>query len=194
MEKDIIIFSAPSGSGKTTILKHLFEKNPELFNFSISATSRPKRDNEIHGKDYYFLTEEEFRKKLANNEFLEWEEVYNGTLYGTLKSEIKRIRSNNKIIAFDVDVNGGINIKKLFGDSAVSVFVMPPSVEELRRRLEFRATDSPESIAKRIERSEMELTQSKYFDYTILNDNIDIAVEQAQNIIQTEFKQIFLND
>ncbi|MDR1847147.1 MAG: guanylate kinase [Bacteroidales bacterium] len=187
-KKDIIIFSAPSGSGKTTILKRLFELNPDRFDFSISATSRAKRDNEIDGKDYYFLSEAEFRKKIANGEFLEWEEVYNGLFYGTLKSEVSRIRSMGKIIAFDVDVNGGISIKNLFKDSALSVFVMPPSIEELRRRLEFRATESTESIAKRIERSAMELAMSEKFDHTILNDDIDLAVAKAQKIINTELK------
>ncbi|MDR0789552.1 MAG: guanylate kinase [Bacteroidales bacterium] len=183
VKKDIVIFSAPSGSGKTTILKRLFDLNPDVFDFSISATSRPKRNNEIDGKDYYFLTEQDFRAKIANDEFLEWEEVYNGILYGTLKLEIERIRANGKIIAFDVDVNGGISIKKLFKDNAVSVFVMPPSVDELRHRLELRATESKESIADRIERSAMELSMSSKFDYTILNDDINLAVAKAQKIV-----------
>ncbi|MDR1005361.1 MAG: guanylate kinase [Bacteroidales bacterium] len=187
-KKDIIIFSAPSGSGKTTILKRLFAIYPDLLTFSVSATSRPKRSNEVEGKDYYFLTEQEFRTKIANGDFLEWEEVYNGILYGTLKSEIDRIRANGKIIAFDVDVNGGISIKKLFKSSAVSIFVMPPSIEELQRRLEFRGTESKESIAKRIERSAMELSMSDKFDYTILNDDINLAVAKAKEIIEKELK------
>jgi guanylate kinase len=183
-KQDIIIFSAPSGSGKTTILKKLFALHPDVFDFSISATSRQKRDNEKDGRDYYFLTKEEFRLKIVSKEFLEWEEVYNGTLYGTLKSEIDRIRAKGKIIAFDVDVNGGINIKRLFQDAAVSVFVMPPSVDELRRRLEKRATDSKESIQQRIERADMELSQSKFFDITILNDDLERATAEAQQIVQ----------
>ena len=183
-KKDIIIFSAPSGSGKTTILKRLFELNPSILDFSISATSRPKRKEEIEGKDYYFLSKQDFQTRQANGEFLESEEVYDGIWYGTLRSEIDRVVANGKIIAFDVDVKGGINIKKQFKERAVSIFIQPPSIEELRRRLERRGTESKASIDSRIERAAMELAKSAEFDQVILNDNINDAVDEAQTIIE----------
>jgi len=183
MHGKLIIFSAPSGAGKTTIVRHLLERNLNL-EFSVSATSRGKRHCETNGKDYYFLTPEEFRRKIENNEFLEWEEVYAGTYYGTLKSEVERIRNNGKNVIFDVDVVGGCNIKKYYGDEALAVFVQPPSVEELRNRLVSRSTDSPEVIEKRIAKAEYELTFASQFDRIIVNEHLEIAFEEAEQCIR----------
>ena len=149
MKGKLIIFSAPSGSGKTTIVKHLLRKIPGL-NFSVSATSREPRAGESDGKDYYFLSEAAFRNKIRNNEFLEWEEVYPGIFYGTMKSEVERIRNEGKHVVFDVDVVGGLNIKKYYGDEALAVFIRPPSVEELRKRLQTRSTEPEEKINMRV--------------------------------------------
>ena len=179
----LIIFSAPSGAGKTTIVRHLLNKDFNL-EFSISATSRGMRHTETDGKDYYFLSPEEFRRKIDNNEFLEWEEVYAGTYYGTLKSEVERIRNNGKNVIFDVDVVGGCNIKKYYGDEALAVFVQPPSVEELRNRLVSRSTDSLEVIEKRIAKSEYELTFASQFDCIIINEYLDKAFEEAEKCIR----------
>lgn len=182
MHGKLIIFSAPSGAGKTTIVRHLLERNLNL-EFSISATSRGKRHTETNGKDYYFLTPEEFRTKIDNNEFLEWEEVYPGTFYGTLKSEVERIRSNGQHVIFDVDVVGGCNIKKYYGDEALAVFVQPPSVEELRNRLIYRSTDAPEVIEKRLQKAEYELTFASQFDRIIVNEHLEKAFEEAEKCI-----------
>ncbi|MDO8929476.1 MAG: guanylate kinase [Bacteroidota bacterium] len=179
----LIIFSAPSGAGKTTIVRHLLDKDLNL-EFSISATSRGMRHTETDGKDYYFLTPEEFRKKIDNNEFLEWEEVYAGTYYGTLKSEVERIRNNGKNVIFDVDVVGGCNIKKYYGNEALAVFVQPPSVEELRNRLVSRSTDSLEVIEKRIAKAEYELTFASQFDCIIINELLEIAFAEAEKCIR----------
>lgn len=183
MQGKLIIFSAPSGAGKTTIVRHLLEKDLNL-EFSISATSRGKRHNETNGKDYYFLSEEEFRSKIANNEFLEWEEVYKGTFYGTLKSEVERICQNGNNVLFDVDVVGGCNIKKFYGDQALAVFVQPPSVEELRNRLVLRSTDTLEVIEKRVAKAEYELTFASQFDFVIVNDQLDKAFAEAEKCIR----------
>lgn len=180
----VIIFSAPSGSGKTTIIKQLLKSFPE-FEFSISATSRQARQGEVHGKDYYFLTKEEFVEKVNADLFLEWEEVYSGICYGTLKSEIDRIWSNGKIVVFDVDVLGGMNIKKYFGDKALSIFVMPPSMEVLEQRLRIRNTETEEAILKRLSRSSLELNHAPKFDLTIINDVLDEAVECAKQNIES---------
>ena len=180
----VIIFSAPSGSGKTTIIKQLLKSFPE-FEFSISATSRQARQGEVHGKDYYFLTKEEFVDKVNADLFLEWEEVYSGICYGTLKSEIDRIWSNGKIVIFDVDVLGGMNIKKYFGDKALSIFVMPPSMEVLEQRLRIRNTETEEAILKRLSRSSLELNHAPKFDLTIINDVLDEAVECAKQNIES---------
>lgn len=180
----VIIFSAPSGSGKTTIIKQLLKSFPE-FEFSISATSRQARQGEVHGKDYYFLTKEEFVEKVNADLFLEWEEVYLGICYGTLKSEIDRIWSNGKIVIFDVDVLGGMNIKKYFGDKALSIFVMPPSMEVLEQRLRIRNTETEEAILKRLSRSSLELNHAPKFDLTIVNDVLDEAVECAKQNIES---------
>ncbi len=179
----LIIFSAPSGAGKTTIVRHLLDKDLNL-GFSISATSRGMRHTETNGKDYYFLTAEEFLNKIANNEFLEWEEVYQGTFYGTLKSEVERIRNNGKNVIFDVDVVGGCNIKKYYGNEALAVFVQPPSVEELRNRLVSRSTDFPEVIENRIAKAEYELTFASQFDCIIVNEHLQVAFEEAEKCIR----------
>lgn len=181
--KTAILFSAPSGSGKTTIIKRLMQ-HFDCFEFSISATSRLPRDGERDGVDYYFLAPEEFERRVAHGDFLEWEEVYAGTYYGTLKSEIDRIRNKGKVVIFDVDVNGGINIKRYFGDEALALFVMPPSVEVLEQRLRNRGTESEESIIKRLSRSAKELGESHRFDKTIINDDLDRAVDETKRIIE----------
>lgn len=178
----VIIFSAPSGSGKTTIVKALLEVFPQ-FEFSISATSRHPRGTEQHGKDYYFLSDEEFCKAIAEDKFVEYEEVYSGTHYGTLRSEVERIWAKGNIIIFDVDVMGGINLKKIFGEDALSIFIMPPSVEELRRRLIGRGTDAPETIEKRVAKAEFELSKSDQFDKVVVNDDLQTAIAEATNHI-----------
>ena len=180
-----ILFSAPSGCGKTTIIKELMKDDAlgvDTLAFSISATSRAPRGEEQDGKDYYFLSHEEFKARVERDEFLEWEEVYSGTCYGTLKSEIQRIWDAGKVIVFDVDVNGGRNIKKYFGADALSIFVMPPSVEVLEQRLRNRGTDSEEAIVKRLARSAEELKQA--FDVTIVNDDLQHAVQETRNVIE----------
>ena len=180
----IIIFSAPSGSGKSTLIGHLLKRFPQL-EFSISATSRAPRGSEVNGKEYYFLTNEEFKNKVAAGEFVEWEEVYAGTCYGTLRSELKRIWDKGHVIVFDVDVKGGVNLKKIFGDDALSIFIMPPSVEELRRRLEKRGTDTPETIAKRVAKAEEEITYAPLFDKIVVNDSLETAIADATRITET---------
>ncbi len=190
-----ILFSAPSGCGKTTIIKELMASeaterlDPKALAFSISATSRKPRGDEQHGTDYYFLSEEEFRRRVAADEFLEWEEVYAGTCYGTLKSEVLRLWDEGKVIVFDVDVNGGRNLKRYFGDQALSIFVMPPSLEVLEQRLRNRGTDSEEAIAKRLGRSAEELKQAPHFDRTIVNDDLRHAVSETRREVEA-----FLNE
>ena len=178
----LIILSAPSGSGKSTIVKHLLEEDLNL-EFSISATSRAPRGEEKHGVEYYFFTPEEFKKRIESQEFVEWEEVYAGTYYGTLKSEVERITNNGKNVIFDVDVVGGVNIKKMYKKEALSIFIMPPSVEELRNRLNARGTDSPEAIEKRLAKAETELTYASQFDEVVVNDLLEVAQIEATEII-----------
>ncbi len=178
----LIIFSAPSGSGKSTIVQALLKKELHL-EFSISATSRAPRGEEQHGKEYYFLTPDEFRTKIEESAFLEWEEVYADTYYGTLRSEVERITSAGNNVVFDVDVVGGVNIKKEFQDEALSIFVQPPSVEELEKRLIGRATDTPEKIKQRIAKAEYELGFAPKFDKVIVNDNLETAIEETERII-----------
>ncbi len=180
----VIIFSAPSGSGKTTIVRHLLERYPQL-EFSISATSRAPRGQERDGVDYYFLSQEEFMKAVAENRFVEWEEVYKGTCYGTLRSEVERIWAAGHVIVFDVDVVGGINLKRIFGDEACSIFIMPPSIEELRRRLEGRATDAPEVIDRRVAKAEFEIGKAPEFDRIVVNDDLDTAVAETVRLLET---------
>lgn len=177
----IIVFSAPSGAGKTSIIQQLL-KNKSQLEFSISATSRPPREGERNGVDYYFLTTEEFQKRIAQDDFLEWEEVYGGNLYGTLKSEIKRIKEKGKVTLFDVDVQGGLNIKKKY-PNALLIFVIPPSLEVLKERLLKRSTESAESLAYRVAKAESELLHAKEYDYILLNDDLEEAIEEVQAII-----------
>ena len=179
----LVIFSAPSGAGKSTIVNYLLSQNLNL-QFSISATSRLPRGTEQHGVEYYFLSSDEFRQKIANEEFLEFEEVYKDRFYGTLKSEVQRILDNGGNVIFDVDVVGGCNIKDYYGEQALSIFVEPPSVEELRHRLENRGTDSPEVIESRVAKAEYELTFAPKFDIVIVNDNLGEAKEKALRIIK----------
>lgn len=183
-----ILFSAPSGCGKTTIIHELMQSSNgapyDRFEFSVSATSRAPRGSEVDGEDYYFLSHGEFMRRVDNDEFLEWEEVYQGTCYGTLKSEIDRIWDKGNIIVFDVDVNGGRNIKRYFGADALSIFVMPPSIEVLEQRLRSRGTDSEEAIVKRLARSAEELRQAPLFDVTIVNDDLQTAVRSTRKVIE----------
>ena len=183
----LVIFSAPSGSGKTTIVRELL-KRFDCFEFSISATSRKPRGQEQHGVDYYFMTNEEFMAHVANDDFVEWEEVYQGTCYGTLKAEMNRIWNNGHVILFDVDVMGGINLKRLFGDDACSVFIMPPSIEELERRLHGRGTDAEDVILKRIAKAEFELSKAEAFDHVVVNDDLQVAVDATAAIIEKFIK------
>lgn len=182
MKGKLVIFSAPSGSGKTTIVHHLLKEDFNL-EFSISACSREKRHTETDGVDYYFLSVEDFKRKIANNEFIEWEEVYKDHYYGTLRSEVDRIRTLGKNVIFDIDVKGGLNIKKQFGDEALAIFVQAPSVKELENRLRVRSTDSHDKITKRMERVEYELSFADKFDYVIVNDNLEKALIEAENLL-----------
>lgn len=179
----LLIFSAPSGSGKTTIVRRLLEQFSNL-EFSISATSRAPRGVEQNGVDYYFLSAEEFAEAVAADKFVEWEEVYKGTCYGTLRSEMERIWNKGNVIVFDVDVMGGIRLKEIFGEQALSIFVMPPSIEELRKRLEGRGTDAPEVIEKRIAKASFELTKAPEFDRQIINDDLEVAVAECIEVIK----------
>jgi guanylate kinase len=183
-----IIFSAPSGSGKTTIVKHLIKTNPDL-GFSISASTRDKRGRkEAHGKDYYFLSPKEFKKRIDNNDFIEWEEVYEGNFYGTLKSEIDRIWALDKNVIFDVDVKGGLNLKKYFGEKALSVFVKVPSIEILKERLRDRGTESAESLSRRLFKANFEMTFQDQFDAVLVNENLSDSLAEAQRLYD-EFKK-----
>ena len=175
--KKVIIFSAPSGSGKSTIVNYLLSRGLGL-EFSISATCRSPRGEERHGKEYYFFSTDEFRQKIDKDDFLEWEQVYPGCYYGTLKSELERIWAKGHTVVFDVDVVGGVNIKKIFGERALSIFVQAPSVEVLRQRLESRGTDSAEKIEERVAKAEYEMTFADKFDIVVVNDKLESALEQ----------------
>lgn len=183
MANKLIIFSAPSGSGKTTIVKHLMAEIPKL-SFSISATSRSPRGKEKDGVDYYFLDSETFRQKINKGEFLEWEEVYEGTYYGTLRSEVDRISAEGKTAIFDVDVVGGTNIKKQFGNNALAIFIKAPSLEVLEARLKTRNTDSVATIQKRLAKAEKELGYAQFFDKIIINDNLEKATKETEAIVK----------
>lgn len=183
----VIIMSSPSGGGKTTIMKRLLEDFPEL-EFSISACSRPPRKGEQEGKDYYFLTEADFRHRIDNDEFLEWEEVYKGMFYGTLKSEVNRIWNKGNVVVFDVDVVGGSNLKSYFKEQALAVFIMPPSVEVLRYRLLQRGTETEESIDLRVARAEYELTFSDKYEVIIINDDLEKAVAETKKAVAEYLK------
>ena len=178
----LIIFSAPSGSGKSTLVQYLLTQVPG-FAFSISATSRAPRGAEKDGVDYYFLSLEEFQQRVAEEAFLEWEEVYPGQCYGTLKTEVEKSWSVGNAVGFDIDVVGGKNLKAQFGDQALALFIQAPSVEELERRLVARGTDSPEKIKLRIEKASWEMNQSEYFDHIIINDDLERAKAEAKKLL-----------
>lgn len=182
----IYIFCAPSGSGKSTMVQHLLTNYPNLFELSISCTTREPRGQEVHGREYYFITPDEFKARIENNDFIEYEQVYEGLYYGTLKQEIKRIEQAGRQVLFDVDVKGGINLKRILGDRATSIFICPPSIEELRRRLEGRGDTSPEMIEKRLAKAETELADMKYFDRVVINDDLQHAFEQLDAIVKGE--------
>jgi guanylate kinase len=175
-----IIFSAPSGAGKTTIVRHLLNIPSLKLSFSVSATSRPIRGKEENGKDYYFLSASDFMTRVKNGDFLEWEEVYTEQYYGTLKSEIHRIWESGYNVIFDVDVVGGLNLKKIFGNNALAIFVQPPSIEVLNFRLRNRSTETPEKIAMRIEKAAQEMKYANQFDYILINDKLEEALQQAE--------------
>ena len=178
----MIIISAPSGAGKTTLVKHLLTKFPQL-EFSISCTTRSARENEINGKDYYFISLEDFKNKIENDEFIEFEEVYKDKLYGTLKSEVDRIWLKNKVVIFDVDVEGGVRIKKIFPTNSLSIFITPPSVNELEKRLRKRNTDSEETIKTRVEKAEYELKFASAFDKIVVNDELEKSKLEIEKIL-----------
>lgn len=184
MTGKLIIFSAPSGSGKSTIIGKLMARKELRLAFSVSCTSRAPRGKEQNGVEYFFVTPEEFRAKIANDEFLEYEEVYTDRYYGTLKSQVDAQRSKGENVVFDVDVKGGVNIKRHYGDDALAIFIQPPSIDELRRRLEGRATDAPEVINQRLARAEFELSFAKQFDRVVVNDDLDRAVEEAYRLVR----------
>lgn len=183
MAGKLIIFSAPSGAGKTTLVHHILQKFSGQLEFSISACTRTKRPNEVDGKDYYFIPTDEFKQKIKKNEFVEWEEVYQGQFYGTLKSELDRIWNAGKQVIFDLDVQGGLNLKRKFGRQAFAIFVMPPSLEILELRLRQRQTETPESIAKRVAKAKQELLVADQFDKVVMNENLEIACSNAEKLI-----------
>ena len=179
----LIVFSAPSGSGKTTIVRHLLKQKELDLEFSISATSRERRGEEVDGKDYYFLSFEEFKKKIKNDEFLEWEEVYRDNFYGTLKTEVERIWAKGKHVIFDIDVSGGLRIKRKFPKETLAIFVKPPSIDELKIRLKNRKTESSDKINMRIEKASAELATAPLFDKIVINDDLDIALDEAYKLV-----------
>jgi len=183
MGNKVVIFSAPSGSGKSTIVGHILSLHPEM-EFSVSAASRAPRGTEQHGVEYYFYSADQFREMIAEDRFVEYEEVYPGSFYGTLKSEVERIWAKGHVIIFDVDVKGGVNLKKYFGDQALAVFFQAPSVEELRKRLIFRGTDSPEAIERRVAKAAEEMTYAPQFDRILINDDLQTAFLQAEQMVE----------
>ena len=183
MAGKIIIFAAPSGAGKSSIIKKLIENEKLNLSFSVSATSRQKRTGEIEGKDYFFISETEFNKKIKNDEFIEWEQVYSGTYYGTLKSEVISKLNDRKNVIFDIDVVGALNIKKIFSENAISIFIMPPSIEILEKRLKNRNTETEEDIKKRISKAEYEITFSDKFDEIIINDILENSIKKTEELI-----------
>lgn len=185
----LIVFSAPSGSGKTTIVRHLLGIDALNLEFSISATSREKRGKEVDAKDYYFLSAQAFKNKIKNDEFLEWEEVYRDNFYGTLKSEIERIWANGKHVIFDIDVSGGLRIKRKFPEQTLAIFVKPPSIDELKIRLKKRKTESEDKINMRVAKASAELATAPLFDVIITNDNLENALIEAENLVGNFIKQ-----
>ena len=184
MSNKVLIFSAPSGSGKSTVVGHILSLHPEI-EFSVSATSRAPRGSEEDGVAYYFLSEEEFRARIERDEFVEYEEVYAGSFYGTLKSEVQRIWDKGHVIVFDVDVKGGVNLKRYFGEKALSVFIQAPSVEELRRRLVARGTDTPEAIDRRVAKAAEEMDFAPLFDRILVNDDLETALREAESMVDS---------
>lgn len=184
MDNKVLIFSAPSGSGKSTIVNHILELHPEI-EFSVSATSRPARGQERDGVEYWFIGEDDFRQRIADDRFVEYEEVYPGRFYGTLKSEVERIWAKGHVIIFDVDVKGGVNLKKYFGDKALSIFIQAPSVEVLRERLVKRGTDSAEDIEARVSKAAEEMTYADKFDYILINDDLQTAFHESEEVVGT---------
>jgi len=187
MSNKVVIFSAPSGSGKTTIVHHILELHPEM-EFSVSATSRPPRGQEQDGVDYYFLTPRAFKARIRADKFVEYEQVYEGRYYGTLKSEVERIWKKDHVIIFDVDVKGGVSLKKYFGDQALSVFIQAPDIEELRRRLVARGTDTPEAIDERVAKAAEEMTYAPKFDYILINDDLETAFREIETVVDDFLK------
>ena len=181
-QQKYILVCAPSGAGKTTLVKHSLSSIDSL-GFSISATSRAKREGEVHGKDYYFLSEEDFTNKIKSDEFLEWEEVYKGSFYGTLKSELQRLAEQGKHIIFDIDVQGALNLKQKLGEQALAIFIMPPSVAALEARLRFRSTESEEKIQTRLAKAQAELSTYKQFDKVLVNDDLEKAKSDIQELV-----------
>jgi len=184
LQNKLVIVAAPSGAGKTTIVHHLLSIIPEL-EFSVSATTREQRTNERHGVDYYYITEEEFKRRVDNDEFLEWEEVYGHRFYGTLKSELTRIWAKGHHVIFDIDVEGGLKLKKLYPDNSLAVFIMPPSVEALEKRLRSRGTESEETLQMRVSKAEHEMSYSDRFDVTIVNVDLEHSLPEAEHIVRT---------
>lgn len=182
--RKVVIFSAPSGSGKSTIVSHILKLHPEL-EFSVSAASRAPRGEEKNGVAYWFISADEFRKRIADDEFVEYEEVYPGSYYGTLKSEVERIWNKGNAIIFDVDVKGGVNLKRYFGDRALSIFIQAPSVEVLRQRLIGRGTDSPEAIERRVAKAAEEMTYADKFDHIVVNDDLEKAYADAEELVSS---------
>ena len=182
---DMVVFTAPSGAGKTTIVKHLLARYPDQLSFSISATTRPKREKEEPGKDYYFLTKEEFKQKVTEGDFIEYEEVYEDRYYGTLKSEVERIKELGKKVVFDIEVNGAQNIKEKYGDRCLVIFVKPPSFRILVQRLTKRGTETPKSLKRRIKRIKKELLFEKSFDLVLLNDVLEVTLQEAEQIMES---------
>lgn len=179
----LIIFSAPSGAGKTTIVHHILKRFSDQLEFSISACTRAKRPNEVDGRDYHFMSAEEFKNKIKKNEFVEWEEVYQGQFYGTLKSELERVWNSGKQVIFDLDVQGGLSLKRKFGRQAFAIFVMPPSIEILELRLKQRQTETAESIARRVAKAKQELQVADQFDKILVNENLEKACTEAEKLI-----------
>ena len=184
----LIVFSAPSGSGKTTIVRHLLQQENLNLEFSISATSREKRGEEVHEKDYYFLSAKAFKNKIKNDEFLEWEEVYRDNFYGTLKTEVERIWANGKNVIFDIDVSGGLRIKRKFPEETLAIFVKPPSIDELKIRLKKRKTESEDKINMRVAKASAELATAPLFDTIIVNDNLENALKEAEFLVSNFLK------